>query len=719
MIPAELPTSDELVQAALDYARQGLPVFPCYTPINGVCDCWKGPDCEDTGKHPRTKNGLTDATTDEMTIRRWWKQWSIANIAIALPEGYVAVDVDGDHGRKRLEDDGKRLPTTAVQSSGGGSHYVYRTREHIGPRTLIEASSKGAHDGIDLRGPGGYIMASPSVHKSGRVYEWAVPLSQIEVAPDWLETVGKQPTASRLSGRTPVDFNVVLAGLPEGSRKRELYRAACKLRGADVPIEWAISLALESAARCSPPLEAKQAERKVREAYAKFPPNAVAGEQEVGVTLLGLDSVMIEFETCRFVFSEMEKAGRELRAEMEVTSLLPGSPPEPYVQSLNLLSVSSRDQCRREIEHVLGKGPEHQWVKLISRAVTKAKDAYLNVDRSISTADMTAPEVLEFIIPDICVVDGINILFGNGSAGKTWLLMWAAICVARGIPFLGRPTKRLNVLYADCETGQSTYAYRMRRLCAGAGLTLEDVRNVRFWNGKGLPLADQVAGIRRTCDEHEIGLICLDHLAAACGGDANEQSVASALANAVGKIGLPVLALAHVTGADIRNPEAVEKPFGSIFWHNNARRTTFVLRQQEAESSIAELGLYPKKVNDGRWPAPYAARIVFEDPSGPITMDAGDLRANSVLSAVRGEEHVIWDLLAAPMLAEAIAAAVGKSERHVKDVMKAHPRMFVEIQAGGRGVKSTWARVEARMPYADPDDEPPEDFDFGESDVPF
>ena len=232
---AELPSSDELLQAALEYARIGLPVFPCHTPINGVCDCWKGPQCSDTGKHPRTKNGLTDATTDEMKIRRWWKQWPIANIALALPDGYVAVDVDGEHGRQRLEDDGKRLPTTAVQSSGNGSHYVYKTRERIGPRTLIEPSAKGAHDGIDLRGPGGYIMASPSVHATGRVYEWAVPLSQIEVAPTWLENVNQQRSQG-IGQKTPVDFNRVLAGLPEGSRKRELYRAACKARGAGVPI---------------------------------------------------------------------------------------------------------------------------------------------------------------------------------------------------------------------------------------------------------------------------------------------------------------------------------------------------------------------------------------------------------------------------------------------------------------------------------------------------
>jgi hypothetical protein len=703
------PTSDELLQAALEYARSGWAVFPCHSTINGRCDCTKGPDCTDAGKHPWTKNGLSDASTDELQIRRWWKARPLANIGLPIREGYVAVDVDGEHGYAGLKERGWSLGTTSVQSSGRGAHYFYRTRDRIAPRSkLIDDSVKGAHDGVDLRGPGSYVIAAPSLHPSGRVYTWSVPLTQVEVAPAWLEEVGKQSGGTQVGERSPVDFEAVLRGLPEGQRKWEIYRAACKLRAADVPEDLAVMLAEQAAANCTPPLEPKEAERKVREAYKKYPPNAVPGDMPAGVTLLGHDSVMVEFETARFVFSEMEKNGRELRAEMEVTSLLPGTPKEPYTQALNLLSVTSRDQCRREIEHVLGKGPDHQWTTLISRAVTKAKDALLSVDRSVSTADLVAPDALEFLIPDLCVADGINILFGTGSGGKTWLLMKAALAVARGGLFLGRQCKQANVLYVDCETGASTYAYRMRRLCAGEGVTLEDARNIRFWNGKGVPFSDQVPAIRKVCEENEIGLICLDHIAAACGGDANEQSVATQLANGVGKIGLPVLALAHITGADMRNPEAVDKPFGSIFWHNNARRTTFVLRQQEAESSVAELGLYPKKVNDGRWPAPYSARIVFDDPAGPVVVEAADLRSNTVLTAAGGVQHLIWNALTAPMTVKQIAEATNRTERYIKGILTAHPRMFTEVSgnaSGGRNREKMWARVELRATYVEPNDD--------------
>jgi hypothetical protein len=700
------PTTDELLQAALGYARAGWAVFPLHTPINGVCDCYAGEKCDSPGKHPWTKNGLSDATTEELKIRRWWKERPIANIGLTVREGYAIVDVDGEFGRRRLTEKDWHLVTTAVQSSGRGAHYVYRVRNRVHPRILFKESSKGAHDGVDLRGPGSYVVASPSVHSSGRAYEWSIPLDQAETAPDWLEEVAQEPGGHETGDHAPVDFNLVLAGLPEGQRKWELYRAASKLRAADVPIDLAIMLARQAAANCTPVLEAKEAERKVREAYTRYPPNASAKDLPAGVTLLAHDSVMVEFESCRFVFSDLEKSGRELHAEMEVQSLLPGTPQEPYIQRLNLLSMSARDACRRELEHVLGNDPKGKWTALLSRAIAKGQDAFLKVDRSVRASEIEAPDELVFVIGELVADDGISILFGAGSAGKTFLLMKAALDVSRGDSYLGRTTQQRNVLYIDCETGRKTFGYRMRRICAGEGLEQAAADRVFYWWAGGIPLEDQVDAIKRCCEENEIGFVCLDHIAAACGGDASEQSVASRFARAVGKIGLPMLALAHITGAAVSDPEQARKPFGSIFWENNARRTIFVMRQQEDESPVADLGLYPRKINDGGRPSPFGATITFDDPSGPITIDPTPLRGTGILSTVRGIQHVIWDVLDQPMSVKAIAEATNKTERYVKDILGNHPRLFVDLsgnRGGGRGNEKLWARVEIRQPYADDD----------------
>jgi hypothetical protein len=63
--------------------------------------------------------------------------------------------------------------------------------------------------------------------------------------------------------------------------------------------------------------------------------------------------------------------------------------------------MSSRDQCRREIEHVLGNEPKGQWTALISRAVTKAQDAFSASIAPSGPSEIEAPEALAFVVPDL------------------------------------------------------------------------------------------------------------------------------------------------------------------------------------------------------------------------------------------------------------------------------------------------------------------------------
>ncbi|MHB1139918.1 MAG: bifunctional DNA primase/polymerase, partial [Microthrixaceae bacterium] len=85
--------------AALEYARQGRPVFPCHTPTHGGCSCHRSA-CSSPGKHPRTPNGLRDASTDPQVVAAWWRRWPDANVGVMTgrQSGLVVVDVDPDHG---------------------------------------------------------------------------------------------------------------------------------------------------------------------------------------------------------------------------------------------------------------------------------------------------------------------------------------------------------------------------------------------------------------------------------------------------------------------------------------------------------------------------------------------------------------------------------------------------------------------------------------------
>ena len=160
--------------AALAYAARSWAVFPCHTPTDNGCSCRRA--YGRIGKHPRTKNGLKDASTDPALIRRWWTMWPQANVGIATGagSGLVVLDEDtykgGDQSRLELEHAYSPLPETILSLTGGGGVQYFFS--HPGRHVKNGVESLGP--GLDIRGDGGYIIAPPSLHASGRRYAWEV-----------------------------------------------------------------------------------------------------------------------------------------------------------------------------------------------------------------------------------------------------------------------------------------------------------------------------------------------------------------------------------------------------------------------------------------------------------------------------------------------------------------------------------------------------------------
>jgi hypothetical protein len=155
------------------YAGEGLPVFPLHHPIeNGACSC-RNPTCDKVGKHPMTAHGLKDATTDRISIERWWSADPLANIGIptGLASGFIVLDVDDRHNGteslRMLEQKIGPMPTTLISRTGDGRHLLYRCLGYA-----LKNGVAVLGPGIDIRGDGGYIVVPPSLHANGKRYEW-------------------------------------------------------------------------------------------------------------------------------------------------------------------------------------------------------------------------------------------------------------------------------------------------------------------------------------------------------------------------------------------------------------------------------------------------------------------------------------------------------------------------------------------------------------------
>lgn len=149
-----------MLSAALGYAAGGLAVIPVWDPEGGGCAC--GRHCESPAKHPITRHGFKDATSDPEQIRCWWSEHPTANIGIRTGRYerrgcLVVVDIDrrpgGSDGLANfVELIGDSLPLTrTTQTPSGGWHQWYYSGVDVRCGKLC--------DGVDVKGEGGYVLA--------------------------------------------------------------------------------------------------------------------------------------------------------------------------------------------------------------------------------------------------------------------------------------------------------------------------------------------------------------------------------------------------------------------------------------------------------------------------------------------------------------------------------------------------------------------------------
>lgn len=179
----EQSSDGELLRYALKYAGWGLRVLPLHSLHEGKCSCWRS-TCASAGKHPRTKNGVKDATTERGQIQSWWKAWPDANVGIATgvygERGLYVIDLDMDKGAdfESLRDcDLETLFCSRIARTGSGGYHIYLRCSQRLPNT---ANRLGPF--IDTRGEGGYVVAPPSRNANGP-YVWEADLNRILPAP--------------------------------------------------------------------------------------------------------------------------------------------------------------------------------------------------------------------------------------------------------------------------------------------------------------------------------------------------------------------------------------------------------------------------------------------------------------------------------------------------------------------------------------------------------
>ncbi len=203
----------------------------------------------------------------EEEIQRWFRSWPDAGVAVVTGSisGLVVVDVDLRHGGeaslRALEHVHGALPSTVEALTGGGGRHLYFAHPGRPIRNQVAVAP-----GIDLRGDGGYVVAPPSVHPSGRRYAWVAGRAPEETSlaplPAWLL---HEVTAEGRVGH-PLGYwrDLVRSGVGEGERNNTIASLTGHLLWHGVQPEVALELLLcWNRVRCRPPLPDDEVARTV------------------------------------------------------------------------------------------------------------------------------------------------------------------------------------------------------------------------------------------------------------------------------------------------------------------------------------------------------------------------------------------------------------------------------------------------------------------------
>jgi hypothetical protein len=220
MPQSQTKTPPSELEAALEYARSGIPVFPC-NPLD---------------KKPLTPHGFKDATRDEAQIRAWWTQWP--NAMIGAPTGAASgmwvVDTDKDTSKnidgeatlaQLVAQRGETMPETLMTTTPrGGKHRIFTWDNNV----EIRNSTGKIGPGIDVRGEGGYVCLPPSRSANGGEYRWG-PAAQAVPAPLWLIALAKATKAKAWAKAALERECKTVAAAQPGTRNTTLNTAAFNL----------------------------------------------------------------------------------------------------------------------------------------------------------------------------------------------------------------------------------------------------------------------------------------------------------------------------------------------------------------------------------------------------------------------------------------------------------------------------------------------------------
>jgi hypothetical protein len=370
-----------------------------------------------------------------------------------------------------------------------------------------------------------------------------------------------------------------------------------------------------------------------RRGVAPFGTDGPIAVIDQGIYSLSWDTagLLVEFDLL-----ETDSHG-ETHAEIAAYWNDPADPLAMLRTRVTLSSLTGRDRLAAS----LGKrtdGLNLDWQRILDQAARWTLDQYRRGEPGILLRE--APELTvgpdALTDPPLIEADGQSIHFGDGGSLKSWEALALGASLQAGRSYIEgidiRESRRVG--YLDWEWSARRHRRRLQQL---TGPDMPDLAYLRCTR----PLHDERDRVRRFVRDYRLDFLIVDSVGLACGGEPEAAEVATRFANTFAGLAPAGLGIAHVTKAAADKPP--DKPFGSAYWHNSARRTWYARLASEEGAAQAIVGMYNRKANDGPLARPLALAFGFTPER--VTIRTVDLREVPELDAVRSIPSRLRELL--------------------------------------------------------------------------
>jgi hypothetical protein len=217
-----------------------------------------------------------------------------------------------------------------------------------------------------------------------------------------------------------------------------------------------------------------------------------------------------------------------------------------------------------------------------------------------------------FILKPFIANSGATVLYGEGGLSKSLIALAMSLSVSTGVPIFGREPHLVGpVMYFDYEDDSSAHDRRVRALCRSFGIPTSEV-NI-YHHALTAKVTTAKREMRRRVEESGAVLGILDSVGMGRGGSAIAAEDTIRMFRALREVGVPFLAIDHVSKEAKDKKGGDVDAYGSIYTMNSARLAWSLTRQHTGKPEDIHIHAINRKANHVRTAPPQTIAIRYHN----------------------------------------------------------------------------------------------------------